>query len=191
MRKSKINLIISRQDYQKYEDYFFWVRASVIIFVLVFLISFFALFISIKKSNDTNAILNSQKKTLLEGLKNKNGDEAKIYFLQQKYADLTNFLKDDAFSAPYYSLLTNALKDSSQSSTLRSFAISKNRDVSFTIEFKNFPDLLSFFKFIESQQFLKNFENISLKSFSVIGQADQQENYELSFAGTFIKISGK
>ena len=69
---------------------------------------------------------------------------------------------------------------------IKSFSIDKSRDASFTIGFANFSELNSFFKFIESDVFLKNFEAVTLKSFSVVGaQEEATENYEISFAGRF------
>jgi len=192
MRKSKINLVISREDYQKYEYYFSWVKKVVFIlagiFFLLFLIFFTIISVKQKKYDDYA----NQKQSLLESLKLKSGDEAKIYYLQKKYEDLNTFLKEDAFSTPYYKLLTNALKESSQSSNLENFEINKKREVDFTISFEGFSDLMNFFKLTESPDFLKNFEQISLKSFSVIGaDINKKENYELSFTGKFISIKGE
>lgn len=188
MKKTKINLIISRDDYQKYEKYFYWLKIITYGLFGFFLLIFLIFFILIKVNSDNNDKLISQKSSLLKALSEKKGDEARIFYLQKKYDDLNNFLKDDAFSSSYYGLLSQALKQSSQSSTLKSFEINKNRQVGFSITFEEFPELMNFFKFIESEVFLKNFETISLKSFTIIGDNDNKENYELSFAGVFIKI---
>jgi len=188
MKKTKINLIISRDDYQKYEKYFYWLKIIAYGLFGFFLLIFLIFFILIKVNSDNNDKLISQKSSLLKALSEKKGDEARIFYLQKKYDDLNNFLKDDAFSSSYYGLLSEALKQSSQSSTLKSFEINKNRQVGFSITFEEFPELMNFFKFIESEVFLKNFETISLKSFTIIGDNDNKENYELSFAGVFIKI---
>ncbi len=188
MIKSKINLAVSREDYQKYELYFFWLKIAVLGLGIIFFIVFLSLFITLRSKGAQNTDLSSQKQGLLAALEDKQGDEAKIFYLQKKYSDLTGFLKDDSSSLPYYSLLTDALKESTQASNIKSFAIDKSRAVSFTIAFNSFPDLLNFFKFIESEVFLNNFEQISLKSFTVIGSEDKTENYEISFAGKFIKL---
>ena len=113
----------------------------------------------------------------------------KLFYLQKKYSDLKTYLSDDAASLPYYSLLASALKESSESSTIKSFVIDKSRAASFTIAFNSFPELNSFFKFIESDIFLGNFESITLKSFTVVGaQETASVNYEISFSGKFIPI---
>ena len=113
------------------------------------------------------------------------GDEAKINYIQKKYTDLNTFLKDDAFSTPYYQLLSDAIKDSSESASLKSFEVNKNRITSFTISFTAFDKLMNFLKFAESQTFIKNFESISLKSFVIVGDKEKKESYELSFSGQF------
>lgn len=188
MRKSKINLAVSREDYQKYELYFYWLKIVVLALGIIFFTTFLTFFIVLKNKGDENNKLSTQKQDLLIALKDKQGDEAKIFYLQKKYSDLTTFMKDDASSLPYYSLLADALKESSQSSDIKSFSIDKSRTASFTISFNSFPELLNFFKLIESETFLKNFEQISLKSFSIVGLEDKKENYEISFAGRFIKL---
>jgi hypothetical protein len=188
MRKSKINLAVSREDYQKYELYFFWLKIAVLALGAVFFTTFLTFFIVLRSKNSQNTNLNNQKQDLLLALSDKKGDEVKIFYMQKKYSDLTNFIKNDASSLPYYTLLTGTLKESTQASEIKSFGIDKSRAVSFTIAFNSFPDLLNFFKFIESESFLNNFEQISLKSFSVIGSEDDKENYEISFAGKFVKL---
>jgi len=191
MKKSKINLIISREDYQKYENIFFWIKIFFIILLIVFFVIFGTFYLKTNNESRFNSRLKEQNSALLEELQYKSGDEEKILYLQKKFADLRLYLKDDAYSSPYYSLLNSAIKESSQSSFLKSFKIDKNRQVDFTISFFSFPELSSFFRFIESNVFLNNFENISLKSFTVIGQDESsgnKENYELSFIGRFIPI---
>lgn len=140
--------------------------------------------------------MNLQKKTYLQLLTERRSDEAKINYIQKKYLDLKTFLKDDAASVPYYQLLSDAIKDSStsltinssESASLKSFEINKERLASFTISFSAFDELMNFLKFAESQTFIKNFENISLKNFVFIGDKDKMESYELSFSGKFIPI---
>jgi len=189
MKKSKINLIIDRDNYQKYENFFYYLRIVFYCLIIIFFVTFFIFFFLVNKKNQTNERLNQQKKAFLEILKEKQGDEVKMYYIQQKYNDLIDFYKEDVFSLTYYKLLTEALKQSSEEAILKSFDISKNRDVSFTISFTDFPQMMSFFKFIESPMFLEKFEEISLKSFSVLGnEVDKKTNYELSFVGKFIQV---
>ena len=150
MKRSKINLIIDRDNYQKYEKFFYYFKLFFYCLMIVFFLTFFIFFFLINKKNQTTNQLNQRKKALLEVLKEKQGDEVKMYYIQQKYNDLVDFYKEDVFTLTYYQLLTQALKQSSEEATLKSFDISKNRDVSFIISFSDFPRMMSFFKFIES-----------------------------------------
>lgn len=148
-----------------------------------------AFFIIIKNRTSQEENLELKKKTLLEYLKQKTSDTAKINYIEKKYRDLNVFLKDDAYSSPYYSLLNSAITESSESANLKSFSINKNREVAFTIAFSDFSQLRNFFKFIESKTFLDKFESISLKSLTLFGATEiQKENYELNFAGKFISL---
>lgn len=189
MKKNKINLIINREDYQKYENYFYYLKIAFFGFFMLFFIIFLAFLIILKKINYQLKTLELKKKTLLEYLKEKTTDTAKINYIEKKYRDLKTYLKDDAYSSPYYSLLNSALLESSQSAELKSFNINKNREVDFTLSFADFNDLRSFFKFIESKTFLDNFETISLKTLNLFGATElKKENYELSFKGRFIPL---
>ncbi len=188
MKKNRINLLVNREDYQKYENVFerFKLSAAILTFILfVFFIFFYLL---LKSRFNTYERMNLQKKTYLEQLSERRSDEAKINYIQKKYLDLKTFLKDDASSTPYYQLLSDAIKTSSQSASLKSFEVNKDREASFTIIFTDFERLMEFLKFAESKDFINNFENISLKNFVVIGNKEKKESYELSFKGKFVPI---
>ncbi len=149
--------------------------------LLFFLMSFV-------KQNKKISELTNQKQSYLQLLKNKEDDEAKLLYIQEKYRSLETFLKDDANSLPYYNLLNTALSRSSESASLKSFLIEKNREAIFTVTFADINNLLSFFRFIESEEFLKNFEWVSLKSYTAVGDSKTKENYELAFTGKFIQL---
>lgn len=190
MKKTSINLIINREDYKKYENYFVYLKIVLTIFTIFFFILFIILFTIIKTKSDKESNLLLQKESLINILKDKTSDEVKINYIEKKYQSLNTYLKDDAFSSPYYALLSSALQESSEAAKLKTFEINKDRDVVFTIAFTDFSELMSFFRFIESKIFLENFETISLRSFSVIGATElQQENYELSFNGRFVSLN--
>ncbi len=188
MKKTKLNLLTNREDYQRIERIFSFIRIlfylQVIVLFVLFTISFIFLFNQNKK---IEGLLN-EKRTLLETLKNKENDEAKLLYLQDKYQNLKTFLKEDAHSLPYYNLLNSTLSRSTESATLKLFSITKERDVAFTVAFGDINNLLSFFRFIESDKFLKNFERLSLKSFSALGESKTKENYELAFTGRFVEL---
>lgn len=188
MKKNRINLLVNREDYQKYENVFERLRLSAFILTLGLFIFLIFFFITLRNKFNKYEQMNLQKKTYLELLTERRSDEAKINYIQKKYLDLKTFMKDDASSTPYYQLLSDAIKNSSQAASLTSFEVNKNREASFTISFSEFDKLMDFLKFAESKKFITNFENISLKNFVVVGSKEKEESYELSFTGKFVPI---
>ncbi len=189
MKKNRINLIINRADYNKYQSYFNYLK---IILILISIITFIFLIITlailqkqIKISNE----LNLRKSNLIKLLTDKNTEEIKIKFLEKKYQLLNQYLKEDSFSSPYYQLLLNNLSLASTEPKLKFFKINKKRETEFIISFSNFNDLKEFFKFAESDIFINNFEKLSLKSFNINNESKIKEDYELSFKGIFKNIN--
>lgn len=189
MRKNQINLLVNREDYQRYEIFFERLKLLFFILTLGLFIFFVSFYLILKNKFNTYEKLNLQKKTYLQLLRERRSDEAKINYIQKKYLDLKNFLKDDAASTPYYQLLSTAIINSSQTASLKSFEVNKNRESSFTIFFSDFDKLMEFLKFAESKSFIENFETISLKNFIVIGNKEKKDSYELSFSGKFVPIN--
>jgi len=188
MKKNQINLLVNREDYQKYENVFERLKLSAFIMTLGLFILLIFFYIILKGKFNKYEQMNLQKKTYLQLLTERRSDEAKINYIQKKYLDLKTFLKDDASSTPYYQLLSDAIKNSSQAASLKSFEVNKNREASFTISFSEFTKLMEFLKFAESKDFIMNFEKISLKNFVVMGDKEKNESYELSFTGKFVPI---
>lgn len=186
MKKNYINLLINREDYQKYENIFERFKLVATILTVVLMIIFIYFYFSIKNQFNIYEKMNLQKKTYLQLLTNRRGDEAKINHIEKKYADLEKFLKDDASSVTYFEILSDAIKNSSDTAQLKSLEVDKTRNTSFTITFSVFEKMMDFLKFTESGIFLNNFENISLKNLIIIGDNKNEENYELSFTGKFV-----
>ncbi|MGB9883482.1 MAG: hypothetical protein ACPLRN_03155 [Microgenomates group bacterium] len=190
IKRKKINLIINREDYQKYEQFFQHFKIAFYIFASIFILLSIIFFIIIKNKVDNENKLINQKKFFLQTINQKTQDLAKLNYLQQKYQDLKTFLKDDAFSANYYDLLSTAIKQSSEEAALKSFNIDKSREVGFTVVFSDFNSLRGFLKFIESTVFLNNFETLVLKSYNITGARENtKETYELNFEGKFKPLS--
>lgn len=188
MKKNRINLLINREDYQKYEGFFNQLKLSAAVLVIILFIIFLFFFLFLRNKRNLYDQMNLQKGTYLQLLTERRSDEGKINSIQKKYLDFETFLKDDASSAPYYQLLSDAIGVSSQSATLQSFEVNKDRKVSFTIAFSTFNNLMDFLKFAESPVFIQNFKNIFLNNFIIVSNKDKVESYELSFSGEFEPI---
>ena len=146
MRKSKINLLINREDYRRYEKYFYWTRIIAAAAVILFMLSVsFLFFISFRDNSQINNIL-ATKQSLLLSSQGHESTEAKLIYVENKYQDLKDFMKNDAYSLPYYNLLSTAIETSTETASLKSFVIGKNRDVTFAVSFSNFNELMNFFR---------------------------------------------
>lgn len=188
MKKNRINLLVNREDYQKYENFFERLKLAAAILTVILTIIFTYFYISIKNKFNSYEKMNLEKKTYLQLLTERRPDEAKINYIQKKYLDLKTFLKDDASSVAYYEILYNAISNSSESAKLKSLEVDKKRNTSFTITFSIFEKMMDFLKFAESEKFLNNFESISLKNLDIVGNKEKNENYELSFSGKFVPV---
>jgi len=188
MKKNSINLLINREDYQKYENIFERFKLSAAILTGILAVIFIFFYITLRNRFNTFEKMSLQKKTYLQLLTERRGDEAKINYIEKKYSELRKFLKDDASSVTYFEILSDSLKNSSESAKLKSFEVDKSRNTTFIIGFSVFEKMMSFLKFAESEEFLNNFESLSLKNLIIEGSNKQNENYELSFVGKFIPI---
>lgn len=188
MKKNRINLLINREDYQKYENIFERFKLSAAVLTGILTVVFIFFYIILRNSFNTYEKMNSEKKTYLQLLTERSRDEAKINYIEKKYSDLKKYLKDDASSATYFEILSDSIKNSSESAKLKSLEVDKSRNTTFIINFTVFEKMMNFLKFAESEQFLNNFESISLKNLVIVGSNNQNENYELSFVGKFIPI---
>lgn len=188
MKKNNINLLINREDYQKYENLFERLKLVATILAIILTVLFIFFYFLIKNKFDNYERLNLEKKNYLELLVNRRGDEAKVNYIEKKYLDLKKFLKNDSSSLSYFELLSDAINNSSESAKLKSLEVDKTRKASFTITFSMFDKMMDFLKFAESEVFLKNFESISLKNLVIIGDNKDKESYEISFTGIFVPI---
>jgi len=193
MKKNRINLLINREDYQRYENIFERFKLSAAILTVILSIIFIYFYISVKNKFNTYEKMNMQKQNYLLLLTNRRADEAKINYIEKKYSDLKKFMRDDASSVNYYEILSDSIKNSSESAKLKSLQVDKTRNTNFIITFSVFDKMMSFLKFAESDIFLNNFESISLKNLVIAGNTPggNTENYELSFVGKFAPIKVK
>ncbi len=194
MKKTSINLLTSRDDYLKIERSLQLVRTIVVVFSVIFVVSaLIFIFIQYQQNRNLQDLID-QKKTLLSSLSTYKDQEAKVVFVAKKIKSYNQFILDDARFLPYYNLLNSALENTrgsviaSSTASLDSFAIDKDRVVSFTLRFGNVNDMVDSFKYIETEGFLKNFEQLSLNGLSL--DSKQTDNI-LSFSGKFKQITNE
>ncbi len=190
MKKTRINLLSSKQDYYKIESYFGLFRSfllvySVVLFLIVGGLGIFLIIQSFQLGSARN-----QKKSILNQLANYKTDEVKLIRLSKKLNAYHGYMKDDARFIPYYELLVSTLQESSQSATLKDFTIDKSRSMQFKLAFNSFDEMSRSFQFIESDSFKQNFESLDLVDFIGKGTKETEgSRYELSFKGIFKVIN--
>ncbi len=192
MKKTRINLLTSKQDYYRLEGYFSLFRKLLIGFCVLLLMSIVGLAGFRLAQNGQIDGYNETKKGLLTELSSRQTDEVKLIKLSKKLNFYHEFIKDDARFIPYYELLIQTLSESSQSATLKEFNIDKSRAMKFKLEFNNFDEMVRAFQFIESPEFGNNFEQLDMVDFIGEGNrapdAAEAVTYELSFEGKFKQL---
>jgi len=186
MKKTKINLLTYKENYRQIEKFFLYLRVSTIVVVFIFISAICYFTVTMKGLTDKYNSLVKRKTMLMADVDNKKETEAKIIYIQDKYTALKTFLKDDARILPYYDLLISVLPQSTTSAKLEDFNVDTQRNIDFKFSFQNLSDLTDFFKLVESDNFLKNFEKLTLGG---ITTDKQSANYTLSFTGTLVKIN--
>lgn len=146
--------------------------------------------------------LTKKKQLYLTVLSDEKDTEANIRYFKGKQTQLVNFEKDDARFVPYYSVLLGVLHTSStQSAALDTVEIDHNRNTSFIVKFNDNKSMLSFLKYVESDEFLNNFESLSLESLSLSMEVKSDtanayakkssRNFQLQFEGKFKELNDK
>lgn len=127
----------------------------------------------------------------LQLLSQQNGKiQGNIVFFINKKEQLKTFLKDDNHFQEYFNLLKGTLKESQTDAILVNMDLTLTKDTNFVISLRDFATAQKLLDFIESPQFLENFEALSLESFS-INNSQGSSDYRLSFRGKFNEKLGK
>lgn len=188
MRTDRTNLLVSKRGYSDILKYFKVFRISLLIMTIVILlfafITGYLIFMQTQKLEE----LTQEKQKNLQLLSTKKEDEVKLIKIANKTQDFETFSKDDANFYPYYEILNQSFSLSTESANIENLNIEKDRKFNFSISFTDIKSLLETFKFIESENFLKNFSTIYLKSLET---QDKQEVkfYRITFEGVFKEIN--
>ncbi|MBI4009079.1 hypothetical protein HY357_02505 [Candidatus Roizmanbacteria bacterium] len=153
-------------------------------FLLVAYAFFYGILLRQKQKIDN---LSTQKKDILEFLLANKETEAKFVYFRNKHKQLSDILEGDVNFYPYYFLLKDSLKSSTPEAILDSVVIDKAKTFTFSVSIEDFPTMLSFLRFAESDDFLKNFNQLILSSFS--NTQTSKKGYELGFRGVFIDLN--
>ncbi len=189
--KKKINLLARKSNNNSIFQYVEKLKVGItVIGCLCFLVFLYFMYLVLQIHGQI-ADLSAKKKLYLSYLVEKKDTEANIRYFKSKESQLSNFMNDDARFLPYYSILRDALSTSTQSAVLDEIRINKLRETSFTVRFTSYEGVISFFKYVESDDFLSHFSQLTLSSFGLNKQTqlNSELNYELEFRGIFKKIN--
>lgn len=183
--KNRINLFQKRQ----HDDSWIFSEQtklySTVIGVVLFICFITFIWLQIQLQG-TYSQLQENKKQLLQAMIDNRDVEAKINYFSAKNDQLKAYLKDDADFLPYYNLLKDILAFSSESPILESMTLDKSKSTEFVVRFVQYQPAYEFLRFIESDQFLSNFTELKLNSFSLTqDSSNSEQGYQLRFRGKF------
>jgi hypothetical protein len=189
--KNRINLFKRKpkQDYISVNAPIFkkyLTGAGIILFLFfIFLIT------QVLQLNTIHQDLLKKKETYLKYLLDEKDIEANMRYFKSKQTQVNTFLKEDAQFLPYYEVLKKSLEETSNNAILDTIDIDKTRNTRFIVKFNNSDDMLSFLRYIESEDFLKNFMSLSLQSFNLNQQQSKGNRYQLELKGIFKELKSK
>jgi len=134
----------------------------------------------------------TKKETYLRYLLSEKDIEANIRYFKSKQLQVNTFLKEDAQFVPYYEVLKKSLGETANDkATLEAIDIDKDRNTRFVVKFNNTDEMLLFLRYIETEEFLTNFQSLTLQSFSLNQQQKKGSNYQLELQGVFKELKIK
>jgi len=188
MKNRRINLFLGKKDYQDIQKYLYSFRlvlvgASFLFCLFVAGISYL-IFLQGQEINKKTV----EKKNNLQLFQSQKEKEVKLIKIANKTKDFDIFIQNDAQFYPYYKKFVDAINKSEEVPTVDSLSIEKDRNFKFSLSFLTKEGLLKTFQFIESDDFLKNFQEIYLKNVET-KKDEKGEIYNISFEGKFNKIN--
>ena len=186
--KKRVNLLRANRKFVDREALFLKIRSSIIAIFFILLFLNIVLYLLLARQQNTIVQLGEQKKGFVDFfLQNKEAD-AKFAYFRGKQKQLSSILRQDVNFYPYYNLLKDSLDNYAVDAQLYSVAIDKTKSTNFTISFQNYENLINFLRYAESEEFLKNFNQLSLVNFSKKEQLTERADYRLNFIGKFINL---
>ena len=187
--KKRINLLKANKRFVDREIIFLKIKNSLITLFFLLLLINITLYIFLLQQSQKIVLISNQKKELLDFfIQNKEADVKFAYF-RNKEKQLNDILKEDVNFYPYYELLKGSLDNFAVGAKLHAVTIDKTKATNFTISFENYDNLISFLRFAESDDFLHNFNQLSLINFSKNDTQISKNDYRLNFKGLFINLN--
>lgn len=188
--KKSINLLIRRHSYEYREKVFSRMRIAIVAIGCLCVLSLVTIYSLKTNVNIQKQKLLSKKEEYLSELLTKKDIEKKVSLLDEKSATLVNILNNDVDFLEYYHFLQSHLPLSTGSAQLSQMQFDNKRKVSFTLNFSRFNDFYQTLQNFEKDQFLDNFDAVSLGSFVVSPEASN-ESFKIVFNGSLKNIKNE
>lgn len=183
--KKRVNLFSKKKQQQPIPTAYFTLRSYGLLFMCI------CIFLSIV-SGIWFFIVNQKYTALVEDTERLQNQtrandriQGNIVFFVNKKEQLKGFLKDDAQFEMYYKLINDVISRSQTGATLINFSLNLQRETSFILGFPDFDSAKDLFAYIETEEFLNNFESLSIRQFSINnpGQVRTNTDFQLYFSG--------
>ncbi len=187
-----INFATKLDKYYKKEKAFSLLRRiSLVLTGLTVITAFILIFLNVRTLIKLRNLA-IKRKTLIDSLLEHSTQNEKLSVIADK-TEYTRKLLDtqDVRFIAYYKVVTDLIDEISNESTssavkINNFQLTKNREVKFELSTSNPETYLQILNSIDSDEFLSNFERLTLKNFSISGNANES-SYTLTFEGKFKK----
>lgn len=184
--KRRINLLKAERKYIQMERYFLWLRRIVISYAVIFLLGIAVLLFLTFQLQSKYQSLVAQTEAQNQYLLANKDREAQLLYLANKLKQTSTVLEEDVNFSPYYNVLVQSLQGASEAARFQSVIIDKDqKQFEFTVGLSDYASLLNFFKYIETDEFLQYFTDITLTNFDL---TQTKNSYNLTFKGKFFEI---
>ncbi len=155
--------------------------------VVLFLFFLFLISQALRLNTEQQTLLKS-KENYLKYLLTEKDIEANMRYFKSKQTQVNTFLKEDAQFLPYYQVLKSSMSGLNDENILQVIDIDKDRKTRFVVKFSKREEMLAFLKYIEAEDFLKNFVSLTLQNFSLNEEQTKGAQYQLELQGVFKEI---
>lgn len=184
--KRRINLFSKKKQQQPIPTFAYTIRSyGILVMCICFVLSIvsgIAYYVQYQKLMEMNDVVSGLEQQMAAN----DQIQGNIVFFINKKEQLKSFLKDDAQFSKYYNLLQDTLKKANTDAVISSVDLSVGKNVAFVIRFTDFENSEKLLNFIETPEFLDNFQSLTLQSFTVTRAAVGTENvFQLQLNGQF------
>lgn len=160
-----INLLQNQKNYKKLEDMFRIFRISVVLIAFLTFLTLIIIFSLRRNAEQTLASTISTRNTIVDGIQQREDQEAQILLIQQKIESMNKILSDTPDYAQQVETVLAFMPVASESGKMNIINIDNN-SAQISMIFPHVTALTSFLKTVDSTSFQSTFEDIELSTIS-------------------------